>query len=209
MTWSSSTNLASTPLKSKRVDELAVGLVDRVGQFVLVDFGNDVEGGHGGLRVRWRDGRAARRNAVPWTAAAAFRGRRVAQARLRSIDLPVSHARKRTCARTPAYAAADCRRAARAVHHRAPRAGPARRADRHPLLRRLPLRHPPGARRVGRLDLPDGAGPRDRRPRRRRSARRSRSFKVGDTRGVGCFVDSCRDCAPCQRGRGAVLRAAA
>ena len=41
--------------------------------------------------------------------------------------------------------------------------GPHDVADRHPVLRRLPLRHPPGARRVGRLDLPDGAGPRDRR----------------------------------------------
>ncbi|TMA38239.1 MAG: NAD(P)-dependent alcohol dehydrogenase, partial [Deltaproteobacteria bacterium] len=25
-------------------------------------------------------------------------------------------------------------------------------------------------------------------------------FKVGDTAGVGCFVDSCRECDPCRRG---------
>ena len=42
------------------------------------------------------------------------------------------------------------RRPAGAVDHRPSRAGPARRGDRHPLLRRLPLRHPPGPRRVGR-----------------------------------------------------------
>ena len=58
----------------------------------------------------------------------------------------------------------------RPLHHRAPRPGPARRRDRDPLLRRLPLRHPPGPRRVGRRDLPDGARPRDRRPGDRRSA---------------------------------------
>jgi alcohol dehydrogenase (NADP+) len=27
-----------------------------------------------------------------------------------------------------------------------------------------------------------------------------KKFKVGDLAGVGCFVDSCRSCAPCQRG---------
>ena len=36
--------------------QLAVGLVDGVGQFVLVDFGNHIEGGHGGrLAGRWSD----------------------------------------------------------------------------------------------------------------------------------------------------------
>ena len=52
--------------------------------------------------------------------------------------------------KTPAYDRARRRQAARPVPDRAPRAGPHRRRDRHPVLRRLPLRPPPGARRVGR-----------------------------------------------------------
>ena len=35
-------------LEIEAVRQLAIGLVDRVGEFVLVDFGNNVEGGHGG-----------------------------------------------------------------------------------------------------------------------------------------------------------------
>ena len=84
--------------------------------------------------------------------------------------------------------------------------GPTRRRDRHPLLRRLPLRPPPGAQRVGRHRLPDGAGPRDRRPRHAAWARRCTELKAGDLAGVGCMVDSCRTCPTCQRGPRAVLR---
>ena len=86
----------------------------------------------------------------------------------------------------------------RTIERRDPR--PEGRRDRHPVRRHLPLRHPPGARRVGRGDLPDGARPRDRRRRHARSAPRSRKYKVGDRVGVGCFVDSCRECENCQAG---------
>ena len=37
------------------------------------------------------------------------------------------------------------------------------------------------------------------------SARTSPSFKVGDLAGVGCLVDSCRDCEPCKADARAVL----
>ena len=62
------------------------------------------------------------------------------------------------------------------------------------------------ARRMGRHAVSLRAGPRDRRPRHRRSAPTSASFKVGDLVGVGCMVDSCRHCAACEDGPGAVLR---
>jgi hypothetical protein len=57
------------------------------------------------------------------------------------------------------------RQAARSDGHHPPRAGPARRPDRHRLLRRLPLRPAHRARRMGRHPVPVRAGPRDRRPR--------------------------------------------
>ena len=41
--------------------------------------------------------------------------------------------------------------------------GRSRHPHRYPVLRHLPLRHPPGTGRMGRHALPDGAGPRDRR----------------------------------------------
>src|SRR5664279_4879439 len=43
-----------------------------------------------------------------------------------------------------------------------PRTGGRRRQTRYPLLRRLPLRHPPGPRRMGRGGVSDGARPRNR-----------------------------------------------
>ena len=59
-----------------------------------------------------------------------------------------------------------------AHHHRAPRGPRVRCADRHQVRRYLPLGHPPGPRGLGRGDLPDGPGPRDRRRRRRGRLRR-------------------------------------
>ena len=56
--------------------------------------------------------------------------------------------------------------------HREPRPPRRRRRDRDPLLRRLPLRHPPGAQRMGRHRPSPGPRPRDRRPRHRRRRRR-------------------------------------
>ena len=53
----------------------------------------------------------------------------------------------------PAYAAKAAKAELAPWSIDAARARPARRADRHSLLRRLPLRHPPGARRVEQLDL--------------------------------------------------------
>ena len=82
----------------------------------------------------------------------------------------------------------------------APRRRPARRADRHRLRGHLPLRHPPGPRGVGPGDLPDGARPRDRRHRRARSAPSVTKHAVGDRVGIGCFVDSCRECENCLAG---------
>ena len=78
--------------------------------------------------------------------------------------------------------------------------GPARRPDRHQVRRHLPLRHPHRPRRVGPSQLPD------RRPATRspasspRSAPRSRKHAVGDRVGVGCIVDSCRECEHCLAG---------
>ncbi len=51
------------------------------------------------------------------------------------------------------------RRAGCAFQHRAARSGPARRADRHSLLRRLPFRPAPGAQRLGQFALSDGPRP--------------------------------------------------
>ena len=48
---SSSSKAASVSLKSKRCDELANRLIDGVGQLVRVDFGYDVEGGHGSMQL--------------------------------------------------------------------------------------------------------------------------------------------------------------
>ena len=84
------------------------------------------------------------------------------------------------------------------VERRDPRA--ARRADRHQVRRHLPLRHPPGPRGVGRGHLPDGPRPRDRRRRLARSAPSVTKYAVGDRVGVGCLVDSCRECENCQAG---------
>ena len=47
-TNSSSSNEASWPLKSKRLPSSRLAVSTRIGQLVLVDFGNDVEGRHGG-----------------------------------------------------------------------------------------------------------------------------------------------------------------
>ena len=99
-----------------------------------------------------------------------------------------------------ALVTAGAEQAVRARHHRAPRPAPARRGDRHRVRRHLPLRHPPGPRGVGRGPVPDGARPRDRRRGLARSAPRSRSTQVGDRVGVGCFVDSCRECENCKAG---------
>ena len=68
------------------------------------------------------------------------------------------------------------------------------------VLRRLPLRHPPGARRVGRRDLPDGARPRDRRPRRPASAPRSRSSRSATSPASAAWSTRAATCAPCREG---------
>ena len=96
--------------------------------------------------------------------------------------------------------------AARALHHRTPRGRSARCADRHSLLRRLPLRHPPGPRRMGRLDLPDGAGPRDRRQRGegRRGGREMEARRHGRASAVSSIPAA--SAKPAEQG-GAVLRA--
>ena len=83
-------------------------------------------------------------------------------------DLSHDADRERPCHRRP-------RQALRAQHRRAPRPTSARRGDRHQVRRHLPLRHPPGTGEVGRGDLPDGPGPRDR---RRRPRGRPRGHQV-------------------------------
>src|SRR6267143_412826 len=62
---------------------------------------------------------------------------------------------------------------ARADQHRSPSTRPPRRPHRHPLLRRLSQRPPPGPGRVGRRGVPDGTRARDRRPRRAGRDRKS------------------------------------
>ena len=52
---------------------------------------------------------------------------------------------------------------------------------------------------MGRLDVPDGTGSRDRRP-RGADRFRSHDVAVGDAVGIGCFVDSDRTCAACTDG---------
>ena len=51
----------------------------------------------------------------------------------------------------------------------------------------------------GEVPYPAVPGPRDRRPRRRRRCRGHR-HKVGDRVGVGCMVNSCRECENCRKG---------
>lgn len=54
---------------------------------------------------------------------------------------------------------------------------------------------------MGRGHLPHGPGPRDRRCRHRSFYPGVTKFAVGDHVGVGCFVDSCRECEYCLRGQ--------
>ena len=77
--------------------------------------------------------------------------------------------------------------------------GSARRGDRHQVRRHLPLRHP---HRQGEWGRPTtrSSRPRDRRRRDRRRLRRHQVTRSGDRVGVGCFVDSCRECSSCQAG---------
>ena len=79
-------------------------------------------------------------------------------------------------------------------------AGPARCADRDRLLRRLPFRPAHRALRMGRARCIPAC-------RATRSSATSAAvgsevtgFKVGDTVGVGCLVDSCQHCASCAEG---------
>ncbi len=74
------------------------------------------------------------------------------------------------------------------------------------VLRHLPLRHPPGPRRMGQLALPDGAGPRDR-GRRHRGRRGGHAGSRPATRSASAA--SSIPAAPartCRVGAGAVLR---
>ena len=78
--------------------------------------------------------------------------------------------------------------------------GPARRPDRDRVRRDLPLRHPHRPRRVGRRSTSRWC-PGTRSPASsRRSGRRVTRYAVGDRVGVGCMVDSCRECENCRAG---------
>ncbi len=105
-----------------------------------------------------------------------------------------------------AWGAPAARKAARPAHHRAPRAAAARRRDRHPVLRRLPLRHPPGARRVVGRDLPDGAGPRDRRARRAGRRRGHAASRSATSRASAAWSTRAAPARPCEERPRAVLR---
>jgi threonine dehydrogenase-like Zn-dependent dehydrogenase len=52
---------------------------------------------------------------------------------------------------------------------------------------------------MGQLDLSDGPGSRDHRQ-DRQDRPKVKKWKVGDTVGVGCFVDSDRTCEACKAG---------
>ena len=102
--------------------------------------------------------------------------------------------------KSPAYAAqsATTPLAPFTIDRRDPR--PKDVADRHPLLRRLPLRPPHRPQRVARHRPTPASRATRSSAASRPSAPRSRSFKVGDIAGVGCMVDSCRTCPDCQDG---------
>ena len=59
----------------------------------------------------------------------------------------------------------------------------------------------------GNVDLPDGARPRDRRAGSRKVGPQVKKFKVGDLAGVGCMVDSCRECRAAARARSSTASA--
>ncbi len=102
--------------------------------------------------------------------------------------------------KTAAYAATSARAplAPFSIERRAH--GPEGRADRDPVLRRLPLRHPPGPRRVGQLDLPDGARPRDRGPRRRGRAGGEEVQGRAISSASAAWSTRAASCATCGRG---------
>ena len=95
--------------------------------------------------------------------------------------------------KTAAYAATSARAPVCSVQHRAPRRRA--RSDVAIEIQFCGVCHSDihqARGEWGNSTYPDGAGPRDRRPRHRGRAPRSTRFKVGDLVGVGCFVDSCR-----------------
>ena len=74
---------------------------------------------------------------------------------------------------------------------------------RHRLLRRLPFRSPPRPLRMGGHDLSLRARPRDCREivgHVTAVGGEVTKFRVGDTVGVGCLVESCQHCASCEEG---------
>ena len=77
---------------------------------------------------------------------------------------PTKVSPKSTGIDTRGYAAQSATAPLEPFSLRAPRAGSPRRADRHPLLRRLPLRPAPGPQRVAGHHVSHRAGARDRRP---------------------------------------------
>ena len=85
-----------------------------------------------------------------------------------------------------------------AIHLRPTGAACRGRRDRHPLLRRVSLRHPPGSERLGDLDVPDGSGSRDRGAghRGRRRGHKVPGRRSGRRRGPRRFLPelpSCKD----------------
>ena len=80
----------------------------------------------------------------------------------------------------------------------------ARRPDRHQVRRHLPLRHPPGRDEWGEALFPMVPGHEIAGIVAEVGSGVTR-FAVGDRVGVGCMVDSCRECENCQAGAGAVL----
>ena len=79
--------------------------------------------------------------------------------------------------------------------------GRARRPDRHQVRRHLPLRHPPGPRGLGRGAIfPMVPGHEIAGVVTEVGAERHQVTRSATGSGVGCFVDSCRECENCQAG---------